>query len=130
MGCWLRQDENDVERFFRLTACPTGRASSGRGRQLPAQPTILRTAIGIRDGSKSTGVGFSIEVNGRTVSQQSLHPGGGWTPVTVDLSPWQGDAILLTLATDAQGDFSFDWAVWALPQLTGKVDAKLGRSSP
>ena len=89
--------------------------------KLPAHPAILRTAIGIRDGSKSTGVGFSIEVNGRTMFQRSLRPGGGWTPVTVDLSPWQGDAILLTLSTDAQGDFSFDWAVWDVPQLTGKT---------
>lgn len=41
--------------------------------------------------------------------------------MTVDLSPWKGDAILLTLATDALGDFSFDWAVWALPHLASKV---------
>jgi hypothetical protein len=89
--------------------------------KLPASPAVLQTAIGIRDGSKSTGVGFSIEVNGRTMFEQSLRPGGGWTPVTVDLSPWKSDAILLTLATDALGDFSFDWAVWALPQLVSKT---------
>jgi hypothetical protein len=85
--------------------------------KLPASPLRLTTAIGIRDGSKSSGVGFRIEVNGRVVASRDLKPGSGWQPFAADLSAWAGREVVVTLVTDALGEFNFDWAVWAEPIL-------------
>lgn len=85
--------------------------------KLPETPCRLVTAMGIRDGSKSTGVGFRVEVNGRQLFAKDTRPGTGWTPVVVDLSAYAGKEILLTLVTDALGAYDFDWAAWADPHL-------------
>ncbi len=84
---------------------------------LPATPMKLVTAIGIRDGSKSNGVGFRVEVNGKTVFSRDIRVGTGWMPIEVDLAAYRGREIMLTLVTDSLGDFGFDWAVWAEPRL-------------
>jgi len=88
--------------------------------KLPNAPCMLATAIGIRDGSKSAGVGFRVEVNGRVLFSQDLKPGSGWIPVDVDLAPYAGREIVLTLVTDALEEFNFDWAVWAEPKLVAQ----------
>ena len=85
--------------------------------RLPEVPARLVTAIGLRDGSKSKGVGFAVQVNGEIQFSQSLQPGTGWVPASVNLARWRGQPVLLTLITDSEGDFEFDWAVWAEPQL-------------
>ena len=84
---------------------------------LPDTPTKLVTAIGIRDGSKSGGVGFRVEVNGKVLFSRDTLPGSAWIPVEVDMAAYRGREVMLTLVTDALGDFSFDWAVWAEPKL-------------
>jgi hypothetical protein len=76
----------------------------------------LKTWIGIRDGSKSTGVVFSVEVNGGQVAQRRMLP-GRWEQVEVDLSSWKGKPIVLSLTTDSDGPYSFDWAHWGEPRL-------------
>ncbi|CAA9262807.1 MAG: hypothetical protein AVDCRST_MAG77-2769 [uncultured Chloroflexi bacterium] len=38
-----------------------------------------------------------------------------WTPVLVDLTPWAGRTVRLTLSTSQRGDLSFDWAGWGNP---------------
>lgn len=85
--------------------------------KLPDTPLALDTAIGIRDGSKSNGVGFRVEVNGKVLFSRDLKPGSGWLPAIVDLTAYAGKEIVLTLVTDALGDFNFDWSVWAEPRL-------------
>ncbi|MBM3493644.1 MAG: hypothetical protein FJX72_04875 [Armatimonadetes bacterium] len=85
--------------------------------RLPTTPMRLHTAIGIRDGSKSNGVGFRVEVNGRELFSRDLKPGTGWHPIEVDLEPYANRDIIVTLVTDALGEFNFDWAVWAEPTL-------------
>jgi len=84
---------------------------------LPNRPCRLETAMGIGDGSRSTGVGFRVEVNGSVVFSQDIRPGTGWLPVSVDLSRYAGQEIVLTLVTDALGGYHYDWAVWADPLL-------------
>ncbi|MCC6727748.1 MAG: hypothetical protein IT208_00240 [Chthonomonadales bacterium] len=84
---------------------------------LPADPMRLVTAVGLRDGSKSTGAAFEVEVNGRRVLREAAKPGEGWKPVEVDLRPWAGRRVMLTLVTDSLGDYTFDWCVWAEPRL-------------
>lgn len=83
---------------------------------LPAEPAVLNTWIGIRDGSESTGVVFSIEVNGSQVAQRRMLP-GGWEQVEANLSLWKGKPIVLSLITDSDGPYNFDWAHWGEPRL-------------
>ena len=104
-------------RALALHPPPAGRSMADYLLQLLETPARLVTAIGIRDGSKSEGVGFEVQVNGAAVFSKSLKPGTGWVPVEVDLARWRGQPVLLTLVTDAEGGFNFDWAVWAEPQV-------------
>jgi len=85
--------------------------------KLPDGPVQLDTAIGIRDGAKSNGVAFEVQVNGATVFRKSVLPGAGWLPVRVDLGRWRGQTALLTLVSDAEGSSDCDWATWAEPKL-------------
>ena len=87
--------------------------------RLPPTPARLETAAGIRDGSKSHGVGFRVKVNGRELWSADLMP-GSWKPVEVDLARYAGQTIVLSLVTDALGDFSFDWAAWGDPRIVAK----------
>jgi hypothetical protein len=85
--------------------------------QLPAEPLRLETAVGIRDGSKSQGVTFEVQVNGVSLFRKSVLPGAGRLPVKADLSRWRGQTVLLTLVTDSEGSDYCDWATWAEPSL-------------
>lgn len=87
--------------------------------RLPATPARLETSAGIRDGSNSHGVGFTVQINGREACSAQLLP-GAWKPMTVDLTRHAGQTVVLSLITDALGDFSFDWAVWGEPRLVTK----------
>ena len=83
--------------------------------RLPAGPAVFRASIGIA-GEKSTGVIFSVELNGRELVCQRMLP-GRWQPVEADLSPWAGQPVVLTLSTDSDGPFNFDWAHWGQPRI-------------
>ena len=83
---------------------------------LPHQPVSLQTAVGIRDGSTSTGVIFIVSVNGRELMRQRMLP-GKWEELTADLTPWAGQPVVLSLVTDSDGPFNFDWAHWGQPRL-------------
>jgi hypothetical protein len=83
---------------------------------LPAGPAKFRTWVGIRDGSRSDGVGFIVEVNGREVARRRMLP-GRWEPLTADLAPWAGSPIALALVTDSEGPFTCDWAAWGEPTI-------------
>jgi len=85
--------------------------------KLPTEPVRFVSATGIRDGSVSQGVTFEVEINGKPMLRKTLKPGSGWVPAEVDLSPWRGQSVILTLITDSMGDYSFDWAVWGEPRI-------------
>jgi hypothetical protein len=104
-------------RALSLHPPPSGRSLADFLLRLPNRPARFVTGIGIRDGSKSKGVGFAVQVNGEMQFAQSLKPGDHWIPVSVDLARWSGQPILLTLVCDAEGSYEFDWAVWAEPRL-------------
>ena len=84
--------------------------------RLPSTPARLEAFAGIRDGSKSRGVGFRVKANGRELWSADLLP-GAWKPVAADLTSYAGKAVVLSLVTDALGDFNFDWAAWGEPRL-------------
>ncbi len=87
--------------------------------RLPPTPVRVVAFAGIRDGSKSRGVGFRVKVNGLELWTADL-PSGSWKPAEVDLSRYAGQTIVLSLVTDALGDFNFDWAVWGEPRMVAK----------
>jgi hypothetical protein len=87
--------------------------------RLPAAPGRFMAYTGLGDGSKSGGVGFVVEVNGREVARQRRLP-GGWEPMEADLSPWAGKDIVLSLTTDADGPFNFDWGLWGEPRILAR----------
>ncbi len=87
--------------------------------QLPPEPAVFRTGVGLRDGSKSTGVRFLVEVNGRQLASEMVVP-GGWHDLEIDLTPWRDRSIVLSLITDSAGSYYFDWAHWGQPRLDTK----------
>jgi hypothetical protein len=84
--------------------------------QLPPDPARFHAWVGLRDGSKSDGVVFSVEVNGETRATLRVQP-GSWHELDADLSGQAGQPIVLGLITDSAGTFQFDWAAWGQPSL-------------
>jgi hypothetical protein len=83
---------------------------------LPREPLTLQTSVGIRDGSTSTGVIFIASVNGRELARQRMLP-GKWAELSADVTPWAGQPVVISLVTDSDGPFYFDWAHWGQPRL-------------
>jgi tetratricopeptide (TPR) repeat protein len=97
---------------------------------LPAEPALLRFGMGlapeVTDWS-GDGVTFEVLVNGRSVFQEHLDKTlarRGWQERVVDLSPWAGIEVILSLGVGPgpAGDVAGDWASWGEPQV---VDAQL-----
>jgi len=86
---------------------------------LPATPATFSAFVGLREGSSSDGVIFAVEMNGREIASRKMLP-GEWQPITADLSPWAGKPVVLTLVTDSDGPYSYDWAVWGEPLVKAK----------
>lgn len=84
--------------------------------RLPTDPCRLRCYVGLRDGSKSEGCSFIVEVNGQELARRSMLP-GKWELLDVDLGAYAGKPVVLSLVTDAEKDYSFDWATWGEPRL-------------
>jgi hypothetical protein len=95
-----------------------GRTSVDYLLELPAAtPVKLAFAVGLRDGSKSDGVLFIVEANGRELFRRELTHADGWHPAEVDLSAYAGKPLLLSLVVDSDGPFYYDWASWAEPEM-------------
>ena len=77
----------------------------------------VRTAVGIRDGSKSEGVLFAVWLNGNRMWSRHVVPADGWVPVEVDLGRLPGEPAMITLVTDSEGPQYYDWALWAEPEI-------------
>jgi hypothetical protein len=84
--------------------------------RLPAEVRRFTCQVGLRDGSKSEGCLFIIEVTGQEVARKRMLP-GKWEELTADLAPFAGRPVVLSVVTDAETTFSFDWAAWAEPRL-------------
>lgn len=84
---------------------------------LPEGQPRLRFAVGIRDGSKSGGCHFSIQVSGQSVWQHLVPGPGAWQEADVDLTPYAGRAVVLSLVVDPAGAYNYDWAFWAAPRI-------------
>jgi tetratricopeptide (TPR) repeat protein len=97
---------------------------------LPVEPAALRFGMGLAPEVldwPGDGVTFEVSVNGEPIFQEHLdkvHARQAWQERVVDLVPWAGQAIVLTLGVGPgpTGDLSGDWAGWGDPQV---VDARL-----
>lgn len=87
--------------------------------KLPDKPAEFHALIGIRDGSKSTGVRYVVTANGQEVGNELIVP-GRWQDLTCDLTPWAGKPLVLSIVTDSAGGYDCDWAVWAEPVIRAK----------
>lgn len=81
---------------------------------LPDEPALFRCEAALRDGSESRGVVFQVEVNGVALARASVKP-DELHALECDLGPWAGRPVVLSLVTDADGDFICDWAQWIEP---------------
>jgi hypothetical protein len=55
-------------------------------------------------------------VTGQEVARKLIRP-GPWQDLEADLTPWAGKPVVLSLVTDSDQDFNFDWAMWGEPGL-------------
>jgi hypothetical protein len=96
---------------------PAGKSLADWWLKLPATTARLVTAVGVRDGAKSKGVGFAIEVNGHKVFEKLVHVDAGWLPVDVSLAEWKNQPVVITFLTDSLKEGQFAWAAWAEPRI-------------
>ena len=87
---------------------------------LPDSPDIrLQFYIGLWEGSQnSDGVTFIVSVQGDEIFRQHYNQ-QKWQLVTLDLSPYRGELVKLRFTTTpgANGNASWDWAVWGEPKI-------------
>jgi len=87
---------------------------------LPSTPASFRAWVGLRDGAeKSNGVIFRVEANGVELARARVLS-GPWQELRADLTPWAGKAVVLSLITDADGNYVCDWACWGEPEITAR----------
>jgi hypothetical protein len=111
---------NEVSRTgFRAHPPNQGQTCGDFVLKLPKEPVVLRAEVGLRDGSQSSGCVFLVQVNGEEVARQRVVP-GDWKPLDADLSRWSGQSVVLSLVTDSDGGYDYDWAMWGTPRLEGK----------
>jgi hypothetical protein len=81
----------------------------------------LSTAVAVQDGAKgSNGLDFLVTVNGTERGRVSVGGPDGWRPLAVDLTPWAGQTVVLSLVADARGEATSDWARWAEPAIRSR----------
>ncbi len=98
--------------------------------ELPTEPVVFRTKIGLDPQSRSwggDGVTFTVSLFDESgqiseLFRQHLNndaTGYGWHDIQLPLAAYAGQSIILTLATETglAGEATGDWAGWATPRL-------------
>lgn len=83
---------------------------------VPDTPAEFHSWIGLRDGSKSKGVDFIVQMNGTELARIRCFA-GAWQEIVCDLAPCAGKPAVLTLIADSAGDYVCDWAQWGEPRV-------------
>lgn len=85
---------------------------------LPDKPMRFYAALGIKKGADAgNGVTFLVQANGETIASREVLPGNEFLEISVDLSAYAGKNLLLTLAVNANGASTEDYAFWGDPCL-------------
>ncbi len=89
------------------------------GVHLPPDAANLEFRVGLANPSPPlpptidySGAKFLLNINGESVWSLELRQ-NGWQPVTVDISKWQGQDVVIQIGLDAESNAIFDWAHWA-----------------
>ncbi len=98
----------------------------------PGERLVLAGYAGLSDGISDRpidGVGLGIAVNGRRLLRQAVRT-SSWVPVCVDLAPWAGQRIALTLSADdgGAGNLVADWALFGEPRILRLRDNELANN--
>jgi hypothetical protein len=135
--------EEDVRRVLYEHPPQTGRSEIVYPVEVP-EAGALRFAAAMSpevwSPNKGDGVRFQVSIaepgapgDGQSIFSRYINPKENisdrrWRNYLVDLSPWAGKTVDLSLITDAgsAGDWAFDWAGWAEPQV---VSVEPGYSS-
>jgi hypothetical protein len=86
--------------------------------QIPPDASQLSFSVGLADPPPPlttvayTGVDFSLLINGMQVWEQLLQA-QGWNDYVVDLTPYRGQSVVITLRADSDGSGVNDWSNWA-----------------
>lgn len=84
------------------------------GLDLPESPRVFRFAVGKGDRSDlGDGILFKVLINGETCYQEQVAT-HGWKSGEIDLAPWAGKRIALTLVADCgeKNNTVGDWGAW------------------
>lgn len=92
--------------------------------RLPDSPVRLELRAQVRE--RGGPVTFQAQVNGAAVWSFPMPFPDGWKKGSVDLSPWAGQPVLLSLVTDSAGTNDSDWALWADVRLVAAGDPNRG----
>ncbi len=81
----------------------------------------LSTAIAMKKGSiQSDGVIFSVQINGKEVFSKLKEGSSGFEDVSIDLSRYAGQTVILTLCTASGETSAYDYAFWGDPLIYTK----------
>jgi hypothetical protein len=86
--------------------------------QLPPGPLRLQFHAQVRKGGGP--VAFEVQVNGQSLWALPMPYPSGWKEGAVDLAPWAGKPVLLSLVTDSEGSNNCDWAAWGDVRLVAR----------
>ena len=86
--------------------------------QLPAEPLSLKFLVQVLKGGGP--VAFEVQVNGQPQWVLPMPFPSGWRQGAVDLKPWAGKQVILSLVTDSVGNNLCDWAQWADARLVAQ----------
>jgi len=91
-----------------------------------ALPTGARLDLGaglvareLLEGTRSDGATVSVLVNGQVIEELQVHPGDRFTDAVVDLAPYGGDTVQLTLATGPGDTPWYDAVLVTEPRILG-----------
>jgi len=96
----------------------------------PGRRIAFKFAVALRDGSRSNGCRFLVEVNRRVFYDRLLTAPDGWHEAALDLSRFAGRCVLLSLIVDSAGSHYYDWARWGDPLLIVEPDRGGLQSKP
>ena len=83
----------------------------------------FKAVVGFLQGSKSSGAVVTILLksgkSGRAIKRLHIRP-DHYRPISVDLSPWRGKTVVLSLHVSAGKSSAQDWVVWVKPRIVAE----------
>ncbi len=93
---------------------------------LPKEKLAFTGSAGINNEAKgkSDGVEFSVFVNGEKLWTKIVQAGEGWSDFKLPLDKYEGQPVIICLATNSLAKSDYDWAFWGDLKITKQDDKK------